>query len=752
MNAVKTAIALALATALAPAAQAAQAQQAPQQQGPQQQTQQQPKQYANFTTTQMDAGGVGLLQTPTARMAPDGEFNITYYDNDQYRRLALSMQIFPWLETTIRYNDIRTRRYSSDPGFSGDQTLKDRGVDIKARLWQETTYTPDISVGLRDLAGTGKFASEFIAASKRWNLHEYGILDFTLGMGWGYLGTEDNISNPFCEVSDRFCDRNDGFSGRGGSFEVDKWFRGPAALFGGIEYQTPLEPLTLKLEYDPNNYADEPAFEGRPDPSIEQDSNWNFGAEYRLNNAVSLKTSYERGNTLMFGVSIKTNFNDIGQVKKPREMPERIQTELAQAPGQSSLNELVNQPSQNSPEAEQLRNDIFAVSGFNAQTIKYNQATSTLVLEGIGSVYRDHDVTYSKTSEYLAHKYGAALHNIQFIESYGQMRNHQVTVDQKAVIQRLGGVGFYEQPVAAKFVESAPAPEPELAKLPTLYNYEHEIGMPDFSLRPYLEQSFGGPENFYMYQLTAQASMWWSLAENTFLHGTLSGRLISNYDEFNFLLDNQAATLPRVRTRIRQYVEQSDIWIQNLQINKQWQFNESWYAQVYGGYLERMFGGVGAEVLYHQHGNKWALGVDVNAVKQRSFENHTGFIDYETVTGHVTGYWMPEFLPNSLVKVAAGRFLAEDIGVQVNFEHKFNSGIVVGAFAAKTDVSSAEYGEGSFTKGFYISIPLDLLQLSHSRSRAGLAWMPLTRDGGQMLHRQFTMFGATEAARQFYGE
>lgn len=35
--------------------------------------------------SQSDFGGVGLLQTPTARMAREGELSLNYRDNDQYR-------------------------------------------------------------------------------------------------------------------------------------------------------------------------------------------------------------------------------------------------------------------------------------------------------------------------------------------------------------------------------------------------------------------------------------------------------------------------------------------------------------------------------------------------------------------------------------------------------------------------------------------------------------------------------------------
>ena len=56
--------------------------------------------------SQSDFGGVGLLQTPTARMAREGELSLNYRDNDQYRYYSASVQLFPWLETTLRYTDV----------------------------------------------------------------------------------------------------------------------------------------------------------------------------------------------------------------------------------------------------------------------------------------------------------------------------------------------------------------------------------------------------------------------------------------------------------------------------------------------------------------------------------------------------------------------------------------------------------------------------------------------------------------------
>ncbi|MFO6427951.1 YjbH domain-containing protein [Escherichia coli] len=62
------------------------------------------------------------------------------------------MQLFPWLETTLRYTEnARIRQYSSVEAFSGDQTYKDKAFDLKLRLWEEGYWLPQVAVGARIL-------------------------------------------------------------------------------------------------------------------------------------------------------------------------------------------------------------------------------------------------------------------------------------------------------------------------------------------------------------------------------------------------------------------------------------------------------------------------------------------------------------------------------------------------------------------------------------------------------------------------
>jgi hypothetical protein len=123
------------------------------------------------------------------------------------------------------------------------------------------------------------------------------------------------------------------------------------------------------------------------------------------------------------------------------------------------------------------------------------------------------------------------------------------------------------------------------------------------------------------------------------------------------------------------------------------------------------------------------------------------------LTGHASLYYEPDFsfLDNTLIKASFGQYLAGDRGVTIDFAKQFDSGVIVGAFATKTDLSAEEFGEGSFTKGFYISIPFDLMRPESTVSRVSFNWIPLTRDGGAKLNRPESLFSTTDARSPWYG-
>src|SRR6266850_2544188 len=129
--------------------------------------------------TANDWGETGLLQTPSARMAPAGTLTAQIGHVWPYTRGNVFMQPLDWLEAGFRYTETANRPYQSE---GGGQTFKDKSFDARFRLWRESRYVPEIAVGFRDLVGTGLYSSEYLVGSKR-----YGALDLSLGLGWGYM-------------------------------------------------------------------------------------------------------------------------------------------------------------------------------------------------------------------------------------------------------------------------------------------------------------------------------------------------------------------------------------------------------------------------------------------------------------------------------------------------------------------------------------------------------------------------------------
>ncbi|TNJ25245.1 hypothetical protein CF111_04530 [Aeromonas sobria] len=664
-----------------------------------------------YGPSQGDFGGVGLLQMPTARMAKEGEFSANYVDNDQYRRWSISAQPFDWFEATLRYTDVRTQKYSPYEEFSGDQTYKDKGMDFKFRLWQESNYLPQVSVGFRDLMGTGLFDSEFVTASKR-----YGPFDFTIGIGWGNIAESGNIKNPFCEYKDSWCQRNSGYSGSGGKFEVDSLFHGPAALFGGVEYQTPWQPLRLKLEYDGNDYSQE--FAGH----ISQDSPWNVGAVYRVFDNLDSHLSWQRGNTLMWGVTFRTNFNDLkpAHIDQPRPIyqPDQIPATMTDVKWQA------------------LTADLKENAGW--QDTEFYTTTNTVTVIGTQSKYRDESEAMKRTSLLAANYLPGTVDELNVVERKANFHLQETRIDlpsvrRENVVQVLG-----EEQHEKSTVQAA-------GKTYGKAIYASERKAFSYSFDPDLTQSFGGAESFYMYQLGINANADWRINEKNSLQGTLFVNLVNNYDEFNYKApppDGDA--LPRVRTWIREYVDSSNVLLNNLQLTHVQPLVQDWYGQAYGGYLEMMYAGVGSEVLYRPYGKTWAIGVDANWVKQRDWNNTLKMADYDVMTGHVTAYWQLPFMSNVTAKVSVGQYLAGDKGATFDFSKRFDSGVILGGYATFTDVSADEYGEGSFTKGIYVTIPFDLMLLKPTTAKGSIGWVPLTRDGGQMLSRKSGLYGLTE--------
>ncbi|MBM4959757.1 YjbH domain-containing protein [Vibrio parahaemolyticus] len=689
--------------------------------------------------SQSDFGGVGLMQMPTGRMAPEGEFNFSVTGSDEYLFYNVTLQLMPWLETTIRYTRVHDLPYSSSfPDVDNEYT--DKGIDFKFRLWEESEYMPEIALGVRDFAGTGLFDAEFIAATKRYSNSKLGTFDFTLGMGWGYLGTRDTVTNPFCKASDKFCDRPSEFLSTGGTTNFDRAFKGPAALFGGIEYQTLHKPLRFKLEYDGNDYStDYPVVQAGVD--MTPHTPWNFGVLYRLGMA-DFRLSYERGDTLVAGLTLNTNFNDMPSFWRDTPTPE-IED---------------NQPEELSDvDWARVTENLDKIAGYQNTRIYVDDNTVTVV--GEQKKYRDRTEAHEKAA--------AVLHNEMpdDIDTYAINERSRGLVGKQTIISKEKYRDFAQVNYINPKIEDATS---RTSAKPTGESVYDGFERFDWGFAPKLVQTLGNAEDFYLFSvgLSGNASYW--LTDNLEIGGSLYWDWYNNYDKFIYVTPPDGTTVPRVRTMFRAYQNEHAVTMSNLQLTWFQEYSNTMDQQFYAGYLESMFAGVGTEFLYRPQGSNWAIGADVNLISQRDPQSYFGVYDekwqnvpeygrpFQVIdkgfTGFVSGYYYPQwdFLQDLMIQVDVGQFLAGDVGTQINVSKQFKSGVIAGAFASFTDLSADEFGEGSFTKGFYLSIPFDIMTVKPSNNRANFSWQPLTRDGGQKLGRKYSLIELTDERNPWY--
>ncbi|MDA7415479.1 YjbH domain-containing protein [Xenophilus arseniciresistens] len=677
-----------------------------------------------------DWGEPGLLQTPSARMASAGHMRVTLSNVYPYTRGTVFFQPLDWLEGGFRYTSVSNVAYAAS--VTG-QSTKDKSIDLRLRLLRETAHVPQVVLGFRDLGGTGLFSSEYLVASKRWR-----DLDFSLGLGWGNIANGSSIGNPLRILGDRFRVRPtaDG----AGTVNFSSMFRGPVGVFGGVQWRTPWDPLTLKIEYDSNDYQSEPLGN-----QLRHRSPINVGLSYRLAQGVTLSAGVERGNRVMLGLSVAS---DLAQASAPKVLDEPAPTVNVHAP---------------------LRPAGWAQTAENIET--QTQWVVTHIApdgEGLHVWVTDAQAAYVKerTQRAVAVLHAAAPASIQrFVLHFSQrgmgvstqVIDRAVWVKQQVLPQlprqaRVEPVTHY--PAAAKesaagrisagqIPPAAPAAAAPAGGQPQGEAVEGPWTAPSdrfsWSIAPSFQPIIGGPDAFLIYQLGLAASAEYRFTERTWLSGTVNWRLADNYSKFSY---TAPSNLPRVRTFQREYAISSRVTLPNLQLTHVGQWAPGHYYSVYGGMLESMFAGVGGEWLYRPWHSRVAFGVDVNRVRQRGFKQDFSLRDYEITTGHATLYWDTGW-KGVMARVSVGQYLAGDRGATIDVSRRFDNGLVIGAYATKTNVSSEQFGEGGFDKGIYLNIPLDALLPRSTKGNFGFVWNPLTRDGGARLIRAQPLYELT---------
>ncbi len=649
-------------------------------------------------------GTPGLMDMPSGEALPDGQFVVGVSNFGGQTRTTATFQALPRVSASFRYSGVKGL------DIDGRDTYRDRSFDVRFLLNRESRYLPAVTLGLQDFAGTGVFAGEFVAATKNFSGAGLpGSLKATVGLGWGRLGSSGSIGSPFGDTRPSYDASSDG-----GTLSTDQWFRGQVAPFAGLEWQIN-DKWGVKAEYSSDAYVVE-----QGDDVFTRKSRFNFGAEYQVSDAIRIGGYYMYGSEI--GVNLQMQLNPkrpLSVLRFPAPRPYDVRPARRDDPQAYNGDWAASQTGASNAVRDALI-PLLAAEGLVLVETRTTAATTEVRYRN--ERYMATTVSVGRVARAMARVLPASVETFRIVPVVDNLA-------QSAIVLRRSDLEALEvHPNATDALLAVAGIDSAAPDLPGGARNEKLFPAFNWSLGPFLEQSYFDPNEPVRIDGGVRLNMSYRPAPGWMVAGELRHRLFGNVGD----TDRESnSVLPRVRTNSVLYAKGADTTLRNLYVNRQWKAAPDVYARMTAGYLEQMFGGVSAELLWKPVSSRLALGVEANYVKQRDFDQGLGFQDYSVATGHASAYY--EFNNGFVGQLDVGRYLAGDKGATVTLEREFNNGWKVGGFFTLTDVSAEDFGEGSFDKGITLSIPINWFIGRPDRRTVGTTIRPIQRDGGARL-------------------
>ncbi|MEP1201246.1 YjbH domain-containing protein [Tateyamaria sp.] len=671
-----------------------------------------------FAQTLSTYGTPGLIEMPTASVLRDGELSFSGSYFGPHQRYAATFQILPRVSGTFRYSIIQGFDANPDASIEGDRF--DRSFDVHFQFLDENQKRPAVAVGLRDVLGTGLYAAEYLVATKT----VASKFKVTAGLGWGRLAGVGSFSNPLGFIDDRFDTRPGQDGDPGGQLSAENWFRGPAAFFGGVEYQAN-DRTSYFVEYSSDAYAREVE---QPATGLDIKTPINFGIEYQFKNGLRAKGFVIGGSEIGFQLSyiIDPARRNIPGGTDPAPL---ALVPLNQA-AFSGLN--LDQPT-GFAQAQQVLSNLLKSEGMELQGFTLNDQRAEIRLQN-----NRYDIEAQAVGRAARAMAVALPSNIETFVITFQDRGipiSSITMQRSDFVELETDFDGSWKLQARVQIEDA---------VPSDRRFEVPGAFPRFryGLGPYFALAFFDPDNPLRYELGAELTSTYQPTPGVTISGKFRYPFVGNIDDADRTSDS---VLPRVRSDAFVYAQQSDFEINELTADYRFRPGKDLFGRVTFGYLENMFGGISGELLWYPLNNRLALGAEVNYVKQRDFDMLFGFQDYDVVTGHASAYY--DLGNGFTTQIDVGRYLAGDWGATFALDRVFKNGFKVGGYFTLTDVSAEEFGEGSFDKGLRISVPLSWLTGRSSRETFDQKIQPVLRDGGARLNVSNRLYEVTRDYR-----
>lgn len=614
-------------------------------------------------------GAPGLIDMPIASSAPDAELAFTYSTFAGQTRNTLFFQASPRLSASFRYASLDHLRGQGGVFYNN---ILDRSFALHYRLRDETGRSPAVAVGVSDFIGTGIYSGEYLVATKALGAD----VSATLGLGWGRYAGVGGFANP---LGDAFADRPDREFGQGGTITRNAFFRGDAALFGGVQWQVaPAFALTLEYSSDACPYEDGAAFERR--------TPINLGLAYAPRPGLQLSAHALYGSEL--GVQVTTALN-----------PKRPRHGSGYAPGPRVLRPAA--PLRAALDAEGLVLTGEETTGTRMDIVVENTRFAASA-QAVGRAAR----VLAQVAPDSIDTFAVTLENVGLRGPAVVMARHDLAALEFAPD---GSAQIREQ---ARFETSQTVSVPGRPRF-------------DWALRPYITPNLFDPDDPLRADLGLALDAQWQLAPGMIVAGTLQQRIIGNLDQTTRRSDS---ILPHVRSDFALYEREGNGDIADLALHWYTQPHHDVTTRVSAGLFETMYGGLSVETLWRPDGGNLAFGIEVNALRQRDYDGGFGFNDYAVTSGHASVYWRGD--AEYGVQLDAGRYLAGDRGATLTLTRQFRNGWSLGLFATLTDVPFEDFGEGSFDKGLVVRVPLTWVSGRPRRDTLTTTLRPVTRDGG----------------------
>ncbi len=645
----------------------------------------------------------GLVDMPSAETLPDATLATSIARFGNTTRTTLTFQLTPKISGSFRYTSLRDFQ---PPGYRFDDYF-DRSFDLRYQIVEETNALPGVAVGLQDFIGTGLYGGEYLVATKTLAPG----LKATAGLGWGRLGSFGSFASTGSRPSELL--------GEGGIPTYDRWFRGDVAGFAGVSY-APNDRWNLKLEYSSDNYNDETALAG-----FQKKSPWNYGFDYRFKNGGQLSLYHLYGSEIGAQLSFYLNPKTTGVPGGLDAAPLPVSTRAAQ-----SVNDLGwTADNTRIANARASLGRLAETEGLEVEALKLEPRRATVRL--LNPTYGSPAQAIGRISRAMTRSLPASIEEFVIVPVVRGMPT-------SAVILKRSDVERHEHDAASVMLDKAQivegyglAPRPDKGIYPQF----------TWGISPYLNFSVFDPDNPARADLGVRASAKLEFSPNIVLSGSLTKKVGGNLDR---ITRQERSNLPRVRTDRAEYSRQGDPAIEHLQLALYGRPGKNLYSRLTVGYLETMYAGASAEVLWKPVNSRLAFGAELNYVLRRDFDQLFGTQSMTTIdpvsgaartipnlNGHVSAYY--DFGNGFHGQVDVGRYLAGDYGATVALDREFANGWRVGAYATFTNASFEDFGEGSFDKGIRVVVPISSFTGKPSRNEGDITIQSLTRDGGARL-------------------